>query len=59
MAMANVLHNACMVNNSKVSVLSAIDLTCESLKRIILDKSEEKLVLPVVLPVETIEGVTE
>ena len=31
----------------------------ESLKRIILDKSKEKLQLPLVLPIESMEGITE
>ena len=58
-AMAHVLHNACMVNNTKVSILSAIDMMVESLKRIVLEKSEEKLQLPVILPEESMEGITE
>ena len=45
---AHVLHNACMVDGVKVNVLTAIDLMCESLKRIILDKSDENLKLPIV-----------
>jgi len=31
----------------------------ESLKRIILDDSDEKLILPIVLPIESMEGITE
>ena len=54
-----VLHNACMVDGMKVNVLSAIDMMSESLKRIVLDKSEEKLQLPIILPVESMEGITE
>lgn len=57
--LTHTLHNACMVNGVKVNVLSAIDMTCESLKRIILDKSNEKLILPIVLPIESMEGITE
>lgn len=56
---AHVLHNACIVDGVKVNVLTAIDMMCESLKRIILDSSEEKLQLPVILPVESLEGITE
>ena len=56
---AHVLHNACMVDGVKVNVLTAIDLMCESLKRIILDKSDENLKLPIVLPIESMEGITE
>ena len=56
---AGVLHNACVVNGTKVNLLSAIDLMCESLKRIILDDSNESLVLPTILPIEKMEGITE
>ena len=56
---AHVLHNACMMNGIKMNILSAIEDMCESLKRIILDRSDEKLSLPVILPIESMEGVTE
>lgn len=58
-AIAHVLHNACMVDGVKVNVLTAIDMMCESLKRIILEVSEEKLLLPTILPVESMEGIIE
>ena len=57
--MAHVLHNACMINGVKVNILSAIDMMVESLKRIILDKASESLYLPVILPIESMEGITE
>lgn len=57
--LTHTLHNACIVNGIKTNVLSAIDMTCESLKRIILDKSNEELCLPTILPVENMEGITE
>ena len=53
----NVLHNACTVDGVKVNVMSAIDMMVESLKRIILDNRDEKLILPTVLPIESMEGV--
>lgn len=56
---AHILHNACMVNGIKVNVMTAIDMMVESLKRIILDSSNEKLILPTVLPVESMEGIAE
>lgn len=58
-ALAHVLHNACNVDGVKVNVMSAIDIMIESLRRIILDNSSEKIKLPVVLPIESMEGVTE
>lgn len=57
--LAHVLHNACIVDDVKVNVMSAIDIMVESLKRIILDKSTEKLKLPVIIPIEDMEGITE
>lgn len=48
-----------MVDEVKVNVMSAIDMMVEILKRIILDNSSEKLILPIVLPVESMEGITE
>lgn len=56
---AHVLHNACMVDGVKVNVLTAIDLMVESLKRIILDDSNEKNKLPMIIPIESMEGITE
>ena len=57
--LAHALHNACIVDGVKVNVMSAIDIMVESLKRIILDASTEKLKLPMILPVESMEGITE
>lgn len=57
--LAHVLHNACVQDGAKMNVMSAIDIMCESLKRILLDESKEKLKLPYVLPVESLEGITE
>lgn len=56
---ASVLHNACMVNGTKINMLSAIELMCESLKRIVLEDSHEPLTLPTILPIERMEGITE
>ncbi|MBQ0004618.1 MAG: type II CRISPR-associated endonuclease Cas1 [Clostridiales bacterium] len=58
-AIAHILHNACMVCGAKVNVMASIDIMVESLKRIILDKSSEPLQLPTILPVESMEGITE
>ena len=58
-AMAYVLHNACMMDGMKINVMSAINMMVESLKRIILDKSKEKLQLPLILPIESMKGITE
>lgn len=57
--LAKVLHNACLIDGVKMNVLSAIDIMVESLKRIILDDSMEDLKLPVIIPIESMEGITE
>lgn len=57
--LAHVLHNACMVDGMKINVMSAIDIMVESLKRIILENTNEKLKLPVIIPTEDMEGITE
>ena len=46
-------------NIGEMPSMVGIDMMVESLKRIILDDSEEKLILPIVLPIESMEGVTE
>lgn len=56
---AHVLHNACMIDGKKVNVLSAIDIMIESLKRIILGESDEELKLPILISIESMEGITE
>lgn len=57
--LAHVLHNACIMNGSKVNVMTSIDIMVESLKRIILNRSTEKLQLPIIIPIESMEGITE
>lgn len=57
--LSHVLYNACIVDGIKVNVMSAIDMMVESLKRIILENSNEILKLPLILPVESMEGITE
>ena len=57
--MASVLFNACLINKTKYSVLKAIDIMIESLKRIIVDNSKECLLLPQVYPSEMLSGIIE
>lgn len=57
--LANVLHDACIVDGMKVTVMAAIDLMVESLKRIILEDGERKLKLPTVIPIEEMKEITE
>jgi len=57
--LSGVLFNACMIGKTKTNIISAIELMCESLKRIILDDSEENLKLPTILAIEKKEDITE
>lgn len=57
--LSGVLYNACLMAGTKVNIISAIELMCESLKRIILDGSTEELQLPTILTMEKMEDITE
>ncbi len=57
--LAHVLYNAYIIDGMKVNVISAIDIMVESLKRIILDGSTEEFKLPIIIPIESLEGITE
>ena len=56
---ALVLHLACNVDGVKVNIMASIDAMVESLKRIIMGENEEKIKLPIILPVEHMNGITE
>ena len=53
--MTSVLRNACLLGNTKVSCLTAIDQTVISLKRAIEARDARLLELPQLLPIEKIE----
>lgn len=53
--MTSVLRNACLLENTKVSCLTAIDQTVISLKRAIEARDARLLELPQLLPIEKIE----
>jgi len=57
--LAHVLHNACLIDGIKVNVMASIDIMVESLKRIVLENSDECFKLPIVIPIEDMEGITE
>lgn len=58
-ALAHVLHNACIAGGIKENLLSAIECMSESYKRILLCETSEELTLPTILPIESMEGITE
>lgn len=47
-----------MIDGSKANILSAIELMSESNKRILMHESDEQLALPVILPIESMEGIS-
>jgi CRISPR-associated protein Cas1 len=57
--LAHVLHNACMIQKQKSTILSAISVMCESLKQCYLENDISLLELPTVLPIESLELVNE
>lgn len=57
--LAHILYNACLIDGVKVNVMSAIDVMVESLKRILLDESDEELKLPMIIPIESMEAISE
>ena len=57
--LAHVLHNACMIGEKKLTILSAIDIMCESLKRCYLYEDVDLLELPMVIGVEKMELINE
>lgn len=57
--LAHVLHNACIVDGTKMNVMLSIDMMIESLKRIILEDSPEDMKLPTIIPIESMEEITE
>ena len=57
--LAHVLHDACMIDGHKMTILSAIDIMCESLKRCYLENDIELLKLPTVIQIEEMELINE
>ena len=56
---AMVLHHACMVNDTKVSVLSGIDEMVGSFRNRIVTGDASNLKLPIILPIEVLEAIKE
>lgn len=57
--LASVLHHACLVDGSKISVLSGIEEMVTSLRARVVSGGTGDLKLPILLPVETIEAIRE
>ena len=56
--LAHVLHNACIVDGKKMTVLSGIDIMVESLKNAVINETTE-IILPIIIPVESLELINE
>lgn len=56
--LAHVLHNACVMEGKKMTILSGIEIMVESLKTVI-SGSTKQIILPVILPIENMELISE
>lgn len=56
--LAHVLHNACIIEGKRMTVLSGIDVMVESFKNAVINGTKA-IILPVILPVESMELVNE
>lgn len=56
--LAHVVHNACRINDEKINVLLGICKMVDSVKRIIVD-GESRLKLPIIMPIESMELLSE
>lgn len=56
---AHVLHNGCIMDGRKMTILSAIDMMCESLKKCYMEDEPNLLKVPTVIPIENMELVNE
>ena len=57
--LAHVLHNACLMQNHKMTILAAIDIMCESLKRCYFENDISLLELPTVTKTEKMGLISE
>lgn len=57
--LAHVLHNACMIGKKKLTILSAIEVMCESLKNCYLKNDTTLLELPTVIKIEKMGLINE
>lgn len=56
---SNVLHNACMLNGKKTNILASIDIVCNQIKDIILYDKNIELNLPILIPIEKCQLLSE
>lgn len=57
--LATVLQNACIIKNQKMPISNAIDIMCESLRQVYLNKGNAILQLPKIIPTERLNMVSE
>ena len=56
---AEVLHHACLMDGSKISVLAGIDEMIGSIRNRVVNGSDSKIKLPVIIPVEMVDVIKE
>lgn len=57
--LASVLQNACIIKKQKMPIGNAIDIMCESLKQVYLNKGQKNIELPEVIQIERLSMVNE
>lgn len=57
--LANVLHNSCMIDKKKTTILAGIEIMVDSIRNYIVDETVDRIILPNVLPVEELGLITE
>lgn len=58
-ALASVLYHACSINGVKMSVSNGIGEMVASIRRILVNKDDTKIKLPLLLPIEVLDPVNE
>lgn len=58
-ALANVLHNACIIDDKTTTVLAGIEIMVDSIRKYVIDEKETAIKLPMVIPVKELGLVTE
>lgn len=57
--LAKVLHHACLIDGSKISLLAGIDVMTSSIRNRIVNGDNSPIKLPILLPVEEIDEIKE
>lgn len=50
--LANVLHNACIIDGKKTTILAAIQIMIDSFRKYVFNEAVESIITPTILPIE-------